>query len=141
MIVQAAQLAVSVALRHRDNGSFLLVLRARAPSKGQWAFAGGKVHFGETLAEAAARELMEETGLVADTLEPCAQFEIIQKTPQTDSPAHHFYLVVHSGIGSGEPVAADDAEEARWVSLEEAKSMPLTASTRQIMEQISCDAG
>ncbi|MCA9448942.1 MAG: NUDIX hydrolase [Candidatus Omnitrophica bacterium] len=58
--------AVSVALTQGDR--FLLVKRGRAPSLGEYAFPGGRVEAGETLEEAARRELLEETGYQARTL-------------------------------------------------------------------------
>ena len=62
--------AVSVALQHDDR--LLLVLRGRAPSLGYYAFPGGRVETGETLEEAARRELAEETGLAVHELSPLA---------------------------------------------------------------------
>ena len=64
--------AVSCAVLH--EGRFLLVRRGRAPSLGLYAFPGGKVEPGETAAAAAAREVMEETGIrVAPNAQEVAQ--------------------------------------------------------------------
>ena len=57
------QLAVSAGI-FRD-GKILLVRRAREPSKGVYTFPGGRVEFGESLVEAVAREVREETGLLS----------------------------------------------------------------------------
>ena len=62
--------AVSVAMRRHDR--MLLVKRGRAPSRGLYAFPGGRVEAGETLEAAARRELLEETGLEAGELSPLA---------------------------------------------------------------------
>jgi ADP-ribose pyrophosphatase YjhB (NUDIX family) len=60
--------AVSVAVVRDDR--VLLVRRARPPSQGLYAFPGGKVEAGETLEQAARRELLEETGLEASDFRP-----------------------------------------------------------------------
>ena len=51
------------------DGKILVVRRARAPANGVFSLPGGVVETGETLHEAVAREVMEETGL---TIEPVA---------------------------------------------------------------------
>ena len=55
------QIAVSAGI-FRD-GKILLVRRAREPARGIYTFPGGRVEFGESLTEAVAREIREETGL------------------------------------------------------------------------------
>jgi 8-oxo-dGTP diphosphatase len=47
-------------------GKVLLVKRGRPPAKGQWAIPGGTVNLGESLQEAAQREILEETGIAVE---------------------------------------------------------------------------
>lgn len=121
-------IAVSVAARNPDTGEFLLVRRGRAPAKGLWAFPGGRLHFGETLVEAAARELREETGLSARDIRFHTLFELMSDGSDGDTP-HHFVLAVHRAEAAGEPVADDDADEAGWFSIDAMASLPITEST------------
>ncbi|MBU0585085.1 MAG: NUDIX domain-containing protein [Alphaproteobacteria bacterium] len=112
--------AVSVALRRGDR--LLLVLRARPPSRGYYAFPGGHVEEGETLEAAARRELAEETGLEALALAPLVMLRV-------DGDAVDYDLQVFSGFhAGGEAVAADDAETAAFYTLEEMERMPVLES-------------
>lgn len=58
----AAVIAVAAVVRD-DQGRFLPVRRATNPQKGRWTLPGGKVEFEESLPEAVAREVLEETGV------------------------------------------------------------------------------
>lgn len=101
--------AVSVAVQRDDT--LLLVRRGRPPSFGFYAFPGGRVEAGEGLEEAARRELAEETGLSVEALSHLARLRV-----EGDDVAYDLqvFFGLHAG---GEPVAADDADEAAFYTL------------------------
>jgi 8-oxo-dGTP diphosphatase len=122
--------AVSVALRSGER--LLLVKRGRAPSKGLYAFPGGRVEDGESLEQAARRELMEETGLSVDGMELHAELELDGREPGTA-----YRLSVFCALYvSGELAAGDDAESAGWFTLAEMEALPITASTLAVAKII-----
>lgn len=105
--------AVSV-LCHRD-GRALLVRRGKPPFKDHWSLPGGLIELGETLVQAAARELFEETGVTAELEAPVETFDSIQRD-EDGQVATHFILTVFCGAYvAGTPVAADDAAELAWL--------------------------
>jgi 8-oxo-dGTP diphosphatase len=116
--------AVSVALRR--GAALLLVKRGRDPSKGLYAFPGGRVEDGETIEEAARREVLEETGLVLQDVRLLRMIELEAASIRYE--LHVFTAELHRG----EAVAADDAEAAGWFTLDDMGVMPLTDSTRAI---------
>ena len=96
------------------DGKVLLVQRAKPP-KGIWAFPGGHVEPGETLAAGAARELMEETGMTADFRGLLGLYDVIRRDAE-GALTVHYVIASYLGIaGPEEPVAASDAAAVAWV--------------------------
>src|SRR3954454_9847285 len=73
------QLAVSAAI-FRDH-KFLLVRRARSPGQGFYSLPGGRVEFGESMAEALHREVAEETGLAIELAGLAGWREVLPTKP------------------------------------------------------------
>ncbi|SFC08396.1 NUDIX hydrolase [Tropicimonas isoalkanivorans] len=105
---------LAVVIRER---SVLLVQRANPPDAGLWGFPGGKVEFGEQILDAAERELLEETGVRAKA--QCV-FNAVDAYDRPDGALRqHFVLIaVRCEWEHGEPLAADDALDAKWIPLE-----------------------
>lgn len=94
----------------------LLVRRLNKPDAGLWGYPGGKVEWGETVADAAVRELAEETGVTAEAAGIVTLIDVIRGAPPA---GHHFVLAaVLCRRLSGDPVAAGDVSEAAWHPLE-----------------------
>ncbi|EPX81393.1 MULTISPECIES: NUDIX hydrolase [Rhodobacterales] len=109
-------ISATIAAVIRDN-QVLLVRRANPPDAGRWGFPGGKIKHGETLFEAATRELAEETGVSAEPLRVFTSVDAFDHDT-TGNVRHHFILIaVLFRWTAGEPVAGDDALEARWFEL------------------------
>lgn len=101
-----------------DEGGLrvLFIRRGNEPFQGAWALPGGFCEPGETVAEAAARELTEETGVRDVRLEELGCFS----TPGRD-PRGWVVTVAHLGFlpadRQGEARGGDDAAEAAWLRL------------------------
>lgn len=108
-----------------DAGRLLVVRRANEPSRGLWSLPGGRVEAGELPAEAAAREVAEETGLQVEigTLLGVVHREYV------DGDGRHVTLEIHdyaARVVGGELTAGDDALEVRWMSAADMSAAPLT---------------
>jgi len=108
-------LTVDIVLFHRtaDGVEVLLIKRARDPFKDLWAFPGGFVDEDESLEDAAARELREETGLVGIHLEQIGAFGDPGRDPRGHTVSVVFSAVFDARVQAG---AADDAADAGWHS-------------------------
>ena len=113
----------------------LLVKRKKEPNKGQWSIPGGKQMIGETVAKAAQRELLEETGVKVD---PLLLVDVVDAIiPDAEGKIkYHYTLVDYMGQWhSGESRPGDDAQEVRWVHLNELSSFSLMGKTMNIIQK------
>jgi ADP-ribose pyrophosphatase YjhB (NUDIX family) len=106
-------LAVSAAIFR--NGKVLVVRRARKPALNHYTLPGGAVEAGETLVEAAIREVREETSLSIEPVALAGHREVIARDDQGKVERHFVILCFASRWLSGEPVLSDELNDSRWV--------------------------
>ncbi|MEO7586586.1 MAG: NUDIX domain-containing protein [Arachnia sp.] len=103
------------------SGRVVLVQRGKEPQRGRWSVPGGSVDAGESLQEAAAREAFEETGLRVGIGEEL--WMLLSPTADGRMFEIHDFAATAS---DGDLVAGDDADDARWVHMDDLESLPLT---------------
>jgi len=118
----------------RRGDTVLLVKRGREPSRGYFAFPGGRVEAGESSEEAARRELLEETGIVAENYATVREY--LFDAMKDGMPVRYRLLVFSADHLSGEAVAADDAEEAAWFDLDAMRSMLLSDKVFEVADEV-----
>jgi ADP-ribose pyrophosphatase YjhB (NUDIX family) len=105
----------------------LLVRRGKGgPLAGLWSLPGGHIEAGEAARAAALREVHEETGVVAELAGLVDIHEVIRHGPAGDLAAHYLLAVFYGRWLSGEPAAADDVTDARFVTLDAVEALPTT---------------
>ena len=127
-------LAASVAVIR--DGRILLAARGKPPSEGLFSLPGGMVDVGETLAEAALRELREEVGVEARMIGLIAPVEFIERDDKGHIK-HHVVIAAHAARWvSGEPQTGPEAKEIRWVTERDIADLPMTAGLAEILKQV-----
>ena len=97
----------------------LLIQRGIEPYKGKWAFPGGFMNIDETIEECAKRELEEETGLKASSVEQFYTFTDVNRDPRERViTVAHYALVRLEEVKGG-----DDARSAQWFAMNEIPSL------------------
>ena len=112
----------------------LLVRRGKPPRAGQWGLPGGAQDVGETLFEAAAREVIEETGL---RVRPYAIITAVDAVNRDEDGRVRFHYtlveVAAEYAGDEEPVAGDDADAAQWTALSEIERLVEWGETLRVI--------
>lgn len=102
------------------GGEVLLARRGRPPRQGEWSIPGGAQQIGETVAQAAAREALEETGLAVRPAELVSVEDAV--TRDAGGAVQYHYVIVELAVDwiDGEAQAGDDVTEVRWADPAEA---------------------
>jgi acetyl-CoA carboxylase carboxyl transferase subunit beta len=100
-----------------EAGRVLLVRRGHEPSAGRWSVPGGRIEAGETPAEAAVREVAEETGL---------QVEVGSLLLTVDLAGGFRVYDFEATVVGGDLRAGDDADDVRWCTEDELARLPLS---------------
>ncbi len=110
-----------------DAGRVLVIERGRPPGVGLWTVPGGKLELGETLAQAVAREVREETGLVVEVGALACVVE------RVGDGYHYVILDYLARVIGGSLAAADDVRGARFVSEAELAALPVTDGLLEVL--------
>ncbi len=113
----------------------LLAQRGKPPNLGSWSIPGGAQELGETVHEAAARELMEETGLEADILGLVDVVDSIRRDDDGDVAFHYTLVDLVAEWRAGEARAGDDVPEVMWVKLDQIDDYDMRSSTVRVIRQ------
>ena len=111
----------------------LLVRRARPPGKGEWSLPGGGQELGETLFEAARREVAEETGLAVAPVAVLTAVDSITRDDVGRVRFHYTLVDVVAHWEAGEAAAHDDVSDVHWATPEEAEALVAWSETRRVI--------
>lgn len=109
-----------------DDRGVLLVRESRPSALGRWSLPAGRLEHGESLTAGAAREALEETGLVVDV----GPLLGIYHCPETLEGGAAVSFVFHSTVRSGEMRASPDHSDIAYVSRERFDDLASTAQIR-----------
>jgi 8-oxo-dGTP diphosphatase len=118
----------------------LMVERAKGALQGLWSLPGGHIEPGETAKAAAAREVQEETGVDVDIRGLVDLHEVVLRGTNGGLLAHYLIAVHWGQWRAGEPIAASDAGEARFVHVGEVETYPLTDGAAALIRRARAQA-
>ena len=119
------------AIVHDSRGRLLVIQRGREPARGRWSLPGGRVHAGESFREAVAREALEETGL---RVRPGRMAGSVERTAP-DGSTYDIRDFTATAIDEADPVAGDDADDARWVGLSELRALATSDGLLEALDE------
>ena len=118
----------------RDS-EVLLAERGKPPIRHRWSIPGGAQEIGETVHEAAHRELREETGLTVDIIGLVDVVDAITRDDDGRVRFHYTLVDVAAEWRDGDAVAGDDVAAVKWVPLSEIDSLGLWEKTVRVIRQ------
>ena len=113
----------------------LLIRRGKPPRQGQWSLPGGSQETGETVFEAGAREVMEETGVEIGPPRLVDIIDSIQRDGDGRVRYHYTLIDLAAEWVAGEPVADTDAEHAEWMPWTEVPALEMWEETTRVIAE------
>ncbi len=125
----------------QKGNRILLIRRANEPGRGLWSIPGGLVEVGESLREAAKREVEEETGIEVEIGDLLDVMENIIRD-ENGRVRFHYVLIDFRARPISEDMElspSSEALEARWFTPEEMKNIPLTRTVRKLLKKMGIE--
>jgi len=125
------------------NAQALLIQRGNEPNRGRWSIPGGVLELGETLAEAAVREVREECGLEIEPQGVLSTFDMIHRDELGRVRYHYVLIDMGARYLGGEATAGTDALGVRWAGAAELDSLDIVPRLVPVLRQVlhSSEAG
>jgi 8-oxo-dGTP diphosphatase len=124
-------LAVSAAIIR--DGRVFIARRARGPALGVWTMPGGVVEAGETLSEALAREILEETSMTIEPVALAGPREVVVRDDDGKVSRHFVILCFASRWIGGETRLNDELDDSRWIRPAELGELKTTDGLAEIV--------
>jgi ADP-ribose pyrophosphatase YjhB (NUDIX family) len=116
------------------GGRVLVAKRGRGAGKGLWSLPGGAVEPGERLAEAAAREVREETGVEAEIVGLAGHREVIERDAAGAIVRHYVILAFAARWRAGDGAPGPEAAEVKWIEPEALGELVVTPGLAEIVQ-------
>lgn len=115
------------------DAAVLMVRRGRAPAEGSWSLPGGAQKLGETVEQAARRELAEETGLLVEALFLAGCVDSIHGDPDGRIRYHYTILDFCARYAGGQARPGGDAAEVKWVDMNRLDELNIWSEAQRII--------
>lgn len=124
-----------VAVVVQKKNEILLIRRGQPPKKGLWSIPGGLVELGESIRDAAVREVMEECHIEIEVEQVLDVVDFIEKDTEGRIRFHYIITDFSARYVSGTVQAGDDAESAVWVTPEKLAQYPIPEMIQQVIKK------
>ena len=131
-VYPANPIAAAGAIVLRES-QILLIMRTKEPGAGKWSIPGGKIEIGETLFEAAKREVLEETGISVKINKAVNTYDSIVRDEQGKIKYHYFLVYCTAGYIEGEPQISDESSEVVWTELDDVDGLDMNPVLKKII--------
>jgi len=115
------------------DGKALIIKRAHEPRKGEWSLPGGLLELGESLQDAARREIKEETSLDIEVGPVIETFDRVHRDDQGKIRYHFVIVDFVCWVNGGEAVPGSDAEGVAWVTPGEIDDYKVNAHAKAVI--------
>ncbi len=116
-----------------DGDAVLLVQRGKPPRIGAWALPGGAIELGETIQDAARREIREECGIEINLRGVVDAVDIFWRDGEQRLQYHYIIVELAADYAGGNLHAASDVMDARWLQPTELREYDLTKDTLRVI--------